>query len=359
MKSLADIHPRYNAQINLTNFGIATQLKLQQASIVVIGAGGLGTTILCALAGAGIGYIGIVDADIIETSNLHRQFLYTEQEVGKSKVEVISRRLKDYNPHIKFQTYTVNLTYNNAKQILSNYQIVIDASDNLPTRYIISDTCVLLNKPMVYGAIHGTELRIAVLNYQDNASYRCLYPQTLSLSQLGQSCQNEGVLPSSCMLLGSLQAQEAIKIAGCYGEILKTLLIIDSQNNKFYHFQLPKRLKNLKYLISQNYHPPIFSIKAQALRQLLASNSNACGPSRQIIDIRPSYQVRDKPIDGALNIKTQVLIDEAQARFSQIKEVYLICSMGVQSQILSIQLAKLCPQVRFFNVEGGANAYFA
>lgn len=366
--SAEQLQARYKAQIALPNFGLERQLKLNKARILVIGAGALGTSITTNLTGAGIGNIGIVDNDRIEISNLHRQFLYTEQDVGQSKVEVLAKRLISYNPHIRIHSHTNYLDYHNAKDIIKEYELVLDASDNLPTRYVISDTCVLLNRPMIYGAIHGTEARMAVLNYQNGASYRCLYPtqstSNIADSQLlwGESCQERGVLPTTCMLLGSLQANEALKIIGDYGTVMQNLLIIDSLTGRFHQFQLPKRRKDLQELIFKNYSQPILSLSAEKLRQLQAQASWH-SKSQQIIDIRPSHQAQDSPIPTAINISTQTLIELARANFAHsplatAQEIYLICAQGQQSRILATQLTKLCPQLRFYQVEGGARAYF-
>lgn len=352
--------PRYAAQMRLSGFGLSTQQKLRESRVLVIGAGGLGTSILSTLVGAGIGHIGIVDNDQVELGNLHRQFMYTEADIGLAKVTVIAARLRAYNPEVQIQTYADYLDYHNAREIMRGYNVIIDASDNLPTRYCISDTCVLMNKPMIYGALGGMEARLAVLNYQHNASYRCLYPQD-RLSQI-PSCEEQGVLASTCMLLGALQAQEALKLLGNYAEVLRTMLVIDLGSYSLHHFQLPARSPNLKSQVLAKYMPAIASITGEQLQELLRQ-PNFFSETRLLIDLRPLHQVHVKPLKQALNLSPQQLLTQAEHKFAHsplmhAKDLYLICARGIQSRAIIPQLRVYAPQLNYYQVEGGTEALF-
>ena len=168
---------RYNRHIILPEFGLECQEKLKKAAVLVIGAGGLGCPILSYLCAAGVGRIGIVDGDTVEESNLQRQVLFSTEDVGKAKVEVAKEKLTKQNPFVVFETYHERLTNLNALSIVANYDIVVDGSDNFPTRYLVNDACVIQNKILVFGAIFKFDGQLSVFNYQGGPTYRCLFPE--------------------------------------------------------------------------------------------------------------------------------------------------------------------------------------
>ena len=176
---------RYNRQIILPEIGEAGQHKLSKAKVLVIGAGGLGAAILPYLAAAGVGEIGIVDDDVIEISNLHRQVIYKSSAVGKYKAEEAKAMIAELNPLVKVNAITEKLSGKNAISLFENYDIIVDATDNIAIKYLINDACLITNKPMVYGSIFRFQGQVSVFNYQNGPTYRCLYPdENSTISQL-------------------------------------------------------------------------------------------------------------------------------------------------------------------------------
>src|SRR5687767_8417729 len=220
---------RYSRHLSLQNFGMANQLKLKNAKVLVVGAGGLGCPALLYLTAAGVGTIGIADFDSIDISNLQRQVLYTTSDVGKKKAEVAARRLRELNPLISFQLHTQQIKATNALGIIASYDVVLDGTDNFPTRYLLNDACVLLNKPLVYGSILRFEGQVAVFNYpiskSYSANYRDLFPEPPP-PEVVPDCEQAGVLGVLPGIIGSMQANEVIKIVTGIGEPLAGKLLI-------------------------------------------------------------------------------------------------------------------------------------
>jgi molybdopterin-synthase adenylyltransferase len=202
---------RYNRQTILPEIGDTGQDKLKKAKVLVIGAGGLGCPILQYIATAGVGTIGIVDFDKIEIHNLHRQILYTEEEIGKSKVLVAKSVLEKLNPLISVLAYEEKLTVENASKIISDFDIVVDGSDNFSTRYLVNDTCVALGKTLVYGSILGFEGQLAVFNHQGSKNLRDLFPEPPNAKDV-PNCNMNGVLGTLPGMIGTMMAHETLKI---------------------------------------------------------------------------------------------------------------------------------------------------
>ncbi|HEY1201911.1 MAG TPA: molybdopterin-synthase adenylyltransferase MoeB, partial [Niastella sp.] len=215
---------RYNRHIIIPEFGLAGQQKLKAAKVLVVGSGGLGSPVLLYLAAAGIGTIGIVDFDVVDDSNLQRQVLFGVNEIGKAKVEAAKERLQALNPHIEFVLYNTQLTSQNALDIIKDYDVVADGTDNFPCRYLVNDACVLLGKPNVYASIFQFEGQVSVFNFKHangefGPNYRDLYP-TPPPPGLVPSCAEGGVLGVLPGIIGSLQALEVIKVVTGVGEPL-------------------------------------------------------------------------------------------------------------------------------------------
>lgn len=221
---------RYSRHLLLPQFGIEGQQKLKTAKVLVIGAGGLGCPLLAYLTAAGIGTIGIVDFDVVDVSNLQRQVLYTTEDVGKPKTEAAARRLSAMNPDVAFQLHQILVSSSNALDLLKDYDVIADGTDNFPTRYLINDACVLLNKPLVYGSIFQFDGQVSVFNWTDShghtgPNYRDLYPVPPDPGAV-PSCAEAGVLGVLPGIIGSLQASEVIKIVAKIGEPLSGRLLI-------------------------------------------------------------------------------------------------------------------------------------
>jgi len=218
---------RYQKQIMLDEIGINGQLKMKQAKIAVVGAGGLGCPILQYLSAVGIGTVGLIDFDTVDVSNLHRQVLYSENDIGKLKVEIASQKLKLQNPHTELILHPVMITEENAETLLANYDIVIDGCDNFMTRYIINDVCVKLNKPLVYGSILGYEGQIAVFNFNGSKNLRDIFPEAPDAEDV-PSCSENGVLGTVPGIIGTMMAQEAIKLILNTNTLQNNLLLVNT-----------------------------------------------------------------------------------------------------------------------------------
>jgi molybdopterin/thiamine biosynthesis adenylyltransferase/rhodanese-related sulfurtransferase len=234
---------RYQRQIQLKEIGLVGQDKIAQAKVLVIGAGGLGCSALQYLAAAGVGTIGIVDFDVVEMSNLQRQILYLVDDIGKSKAITAAKKLEALNPDIKIQAYNFQITNKNALEILENYDIIIDGSDNFATRYLISDACVLLDKPLIYGAVLRFEGQIGVFNLADETTnhktnYRDLFPKPPDFDS-AISCNDVGVLGVIPGIIGTMQATEVLKIITGIGKPLANKIIsYNALENTFYDFEI-------------------------------------------------------------------------------------------------------------------------
>ncbi|WP_426062911.1 HesA/MoeB/ThiF family protein [Flavobacterium sp. DSP2-3-1] len=202
---------RYNRQMMLPEIGDSGQEKLKKAKVLMIGAGGLGCPILQYIATAGVGTIGIVDFDKIELHNLHRQILYTEQQVGKSKALTAKSVLESLNPLIDIVAFEEKLTMENAMQIIMNFDVVVDGSDNFATRYLVNDTCVILGKSLIYGSILKFEGQMAVFNYNGNKNLRDLFPEPPNPKDV-PNCNFNGVLGTLPGIIGTMMAQETLKL---------------------------------------------------------------------------------------------------------------------------------------------------
>lgn len=209
---------RYSRQLMLPEIGEEGQRKLSDAKVLIVGVGGLGSPISLYLTGAGVGTIGLIDDDVVSESNLQRQVLYTEMEIGSSKALCAQERLRLLNRNIQLNAYPARLTADNAKEIISRYDIVVDGCDNFSTRYLINDTCVELGKVYVYGAICGFEGQVSVFNYQGGVNYRHLYPDEKEMMSMPPPFK--GVIGVTPAIVGSVEASEVIKIICGFGEIL-------------------------------------------------------------------------------------------------------------------------------------------
>jgi adenylyltransferase/sulfurtransferase len=216
---------RYHRQIMLPGFGTGSQEKLKNARVLMVGAGGLGCPVLQYLCAAGVGTIGIVDFDKIELHNLHRQILYTTADVGKPKAETAATHLKAQNPNVSFHIFNERLGKKNCTEIISQFDIVIDGSDNFPTRYLVNDTCVELKKPLVYGSIFNFEGQLAVFNYKGGKNLRDIFPEPPNPEDV-PGCNESGVLGVVPGILGGYMANACIQaILGTYNN--NGLLLFD------------------------------------------------------------------------------------------------------------------------------------
>lgn len=202
---------RYSRQLSLKEIGMAGQEKIKAAKVLVVGAGGLGCPVLQYLTGAGVGTIGIIDFDVVELHNLHRQVLYSTEDVGKPKAPIAAEKLKKQNPHVSFAVFKEMLSESNAEKIISQFDVVCDGSDNFLTRYISNDACVRLGKPLVYGSIFKFEGQLAVFNYEGSKNLRDIYPEPPNAEDV-PNCSEVGVLGAVPGVIGTCMAAELIQL---------------------------------------------------------------------------------------------------------------------------------------------------
>jgi molybdopterin/thiamine biosynthesis adenylyltransferase len=279
---------RYCRQIRLPEVGIDGQKKIKGSSILVIGAGALGCPVLQYLTAAGVGIIGIVDNDWVDESNLNRQVLYSLKDIGKPKPIVAKEKLKLLNPEVTFKVHYIRLDKESALKVIWEYDIVVDCTDNFATRYLINDACVILNKPLVYGAIHKFSGQVMVLNYQNGPSLRSMYPEPPHPLEV-PSCEEFGVVGSVPGIIGSLQATEVFKIIlGLEGVLSGKLFMIDTLNfnTSISSFERNPDLSEITELgeyedSSLSDKKSIKEISADTLKKMLSMN-----PGIPVIDLR-------------------------------------------------------------------------
>jgi len=229
---------RYSRHLILPDVGMEGQRRLKGSKVLMVGTGGLGAPLGLYLAAAGVGRIGIVDFDVVDVTNLQRQVIHGTKDVGRPKIDSAADRMLDINPDLQIDKHEVALTSANALEIINDYDIVVDGTDNFPTRYLINDACVLLGKPNAYGSIFRFEGQATVFGYEDGPCYRCLYPEPPPPG-LVPSCAEGGVLGILPAVIGSIQATEAVKLILGKGETLKgRLLLYDALNMKFRELKL-------------------------------------------------------------------------------------------------------------------------
>jgi adenylyltransferase/sulfurtransferase len=281
-----DDYERYSRHLILPEVGVAGQKRLKAASVLCIGTGGLGSPLLLYLAAAGIGRIGIVDFDVVDNSNLQRQVIHGTSWVGKPKIESAKNRIHEINPFCQVDLYNTRISSENALELIEPYDIVVDGTDNFPTRYLVNDACVLLNKPNVYGSIFRFEGQATVFNYQEGPNYRDLYPEPPPPGMV-PSCAEGGVLGILPGIIGVIQATETVKIILGQGTTLSgRLLLFNALEMKFRELKLrpnPER-PVIDKLIDYEQFCGITQAKAQENQQKMDIPEMTVSDLKQLID---------------------------------------------------------------------------
>ncbi|MBN3875970.1 MULTISPECIES: molybdopterin-synthase adenylyltransferase MoeB [unclassified Nostoc] len=281
-----DDYERYSRHLILPEVGLEGQKRLKAASVMCIGTGGLGSPLLLYLAAAGVGRIGIVDFDVVDTSNLQRQVIHGTSWVGKPKIESAKNRIHEINPYCQIDLYETRLTSENALDLIQPYDIVVDGTDNFPTRYLVNDACVLLNKPNVYGSILRFEGQATVFNYEGGPNYRDLFPEPPPPGMV-PSCAEGGVLGILPGIIGLIQATETVKIILGQGNTLSgRLLLYNALDMKFRELKLrPNPIRPvIEKLIDYEEFCGIPQAKAEEAKQQLESREMTVKDLKELLD---------------------------------------------------------------------------
>lgn len=340
---------QYNRHLILDKIGEKGQLKLKQAKVLVIGAGGLGCPVLQYLAAAGVGIIGIIDDDVVDQSNLQRQILYTVDDIGKSKAAIAASRLSKLNPFVQFHIYEEKLTNQNAVSLFEKYDVIVDGSDNFATRYLTNDAAVLTQKPLVYGAIFKFEGQVSAFNYQGSATYRCLYP-TPPKPEESPNCSEIGVLGVLPGIIGSLQANETIKIICGIGEVLANkLLMYDTLSMRQMILKFEKTDKAELTDLEKDYE--FFCGIKTATHEITLEELQNNLSIYNLLDVREDWEREQHHIGGQ-----HIPLGELQQRYQEIQTdtpLVVYCKSGMRSQRAIDFLEQEFENTTFINLKGG------
>ena len=362
---------RYSRHLLIPEIGLEGQRKLKAASVLLIGTGGLGSPVALYLAAAGVGHIGVVDYDRVDESNLQRQIIHGMGSLGSLKVESARRRMMDINPNISIDTYNVPFTSINAQEISAPYDVIVDGSDNFPTRYLTNDLCVLTQKPNVYGAVFRFDGQASVFDARVGPCYRCIFPEPPPVGTV-PSCSDAGVFGILPGTIGTIQATETIKILlGIGSSLAGRLLLYNALDMQFEYVTLKKNPKckicgehpEISHLIDYDKFcgvPGIFheangrennqEISAKDLLSLLKSDRKFL-----LIDVREPHELEISSIEGAKNIP----LGEFAGHLTELdssKEIVLFCRTGSRSRSAQkILLDAGFKKVK--NLHGGINAW--
>ncbi len=342
---------RYGCQLALPGFGKEAQLKLQKAKVLIAGAGGLGCPAALYLASSGAGTIAIADDDVIAVSNLHRQILFTPDEVGLSKAEIACKKLSAQNPAIRLVAIAEKISGQNALRLMEDYDIVIDCTDNIESKYLLSDACVLAGKPLVYGAIYRCEGQLSVLNVMNgdgsrSPHYRDLFPRANAAAI--PNCAEGGVMPTIAGIIGCMQANEVIKYITGMGELLSgKIFILDAA-------AMQSRIINVGGVSNTT----INSLPQTSFVELISADELKNGLDKhayELIDVRNTEERNNFHIGGRHmpldDLATNLLMDEDD------KPIVFYCQTGRRSAEAAKIAGKKFPRGHFFSLDGGLSAW--
>jgi len=353
---------RYSRHLKLPSFGKEGQLKLKKAKVLVIGAGGLGAPLLQYLTAAGVGTIGLVDFDVVDESNLQRQVLFSSNDIGKQKTTIALSKLKLQNPNIEFKEFKTQLTSQNALEIIKDFDVVADGSDNFPTRYLVNDACLILGKTNVYASIFQFEGQVSVFNAQTKEgrgpNYRDLFPKPPPPGMV-PNCSEGGVLGVLPGIIGSIQAAEVIKIIAEIGSpLIGKLFVFDVLNfttrkiniEKSFDTKLVKKLIDYEEFCGLQNSNAVSLISVDELKMMKDENLDFI-----LIDVREPAEFESANLSGVLIPKD--LIEENLNEIPRDKKVVLYCKSGVRSLTTILLLQEKYGYKNLINLDGGILAW--
>lgn len=319
---------RYSRHLLLPEMGEEGQERLKNGSVLIVGAGGLGSPMATYLAAAGVGRIGIVEFDRVDMTNLHRQILYSTADVGRPKLEAARERLTAQNPEVVIETHATALTSENALEILGRYDVIADGTDNFPTRYLVNDACTILGKPNVYGSIFRFEGQLSVFDAAHGPCYRCLYPEPPP-PHLVPSCAEAGVVGVLPGIVGTIQAAEAIKLLVGIGEtLLGRLLLFDALSMSFREMKLRKNCQSHAAVTKLIDYEGFCNPMDMHVKELAAKLTS--GDEFTLLDVREPHEWNVGHLENALHIPMQ----QVPARLSELprdREIVVYCRTGARS----------------------------
>ncbi|MFY9465209.1 MAG: ThiF family adenylyltransferase [Sediminibacterium sp.] len=366
------MNDRYIRQVILPGFGMDAQEKLLAAKVLIVGMGGLGCPVLQYLVAAGVGTIGIMDGDTVSMSNLHRQLLFHAGELGQPKVKLAAEKMKEQDSSILVQAYPYALTVSNAAEVVADYDLVIDATDNFMAKYLINDVCVLLNKPWIYGAVSQYQGQLSVFNWREGVAsdqlqpinYRDLFPVSPAPHEIA-TCEEAGVIGVLPGIIGTMQAAEAIKIITGLGlPLYGRLYNYDLLQARSYEIAIVKQEDPVKidqaFFEAMNYDlfcgqpeedpdmHDIEEINVDTFMQLRAD------PDVFVLDVREKHEY--PAIDFA---DAQIPMSELQTGMAALpdKSICVICHQGIRS-VYAAQLIRARRNLTVYSLKGGLTAYF-
>ena len=361
---------RYQKHLNLPEIGQQGQLRLKNARVLVVGAGGLGCPVLLYLTAAGVGTIGVIDPDVVDLSNFQRQVIYTTDEVGQPKAKAAVTHLNRLNPGLTFDTHTMALEIGNARAIIDAYDIVVDCTDNFKVRYLVNDVCVTLGKPFVYGAIHRFEGQVAVLNADLGDSpagspnrgptYRCLFPEYPNDIEI-PNCNETGVLGVLPGVIGMYQANEVIKLITGIGQSLNEhLLMVDLLAMTQQKIRTKRRTDAddlaRQGLLSAGTHPVADASRPQKMSARELANRLDAGEDLFLLDVRERLEYNLCHLEGALLIPID-MIPNNRKRIPTDRPVVVYCHHGIRSANVAEYLYAQGGLTNLYNLDGGIDAW--
>jgi adenylyltransferase/sulfurtransferase len=367
---------RYSRHLIMPEVTIDGQKKLKAASILCIGTGGLGSPLSMYLAAAGVGRIGLVDFDVVDHSNLQRQLVHGTKDVGKSKLESAVETLRDINPHVQYDLHNTMLNSRNALEIMEPYDIIIDGTDNFPTRYLVNDACVLLGKPNVYGSIFRFDGQASVFWAEEGPCYRCLYPEPPPPG-LVPSCAEGGVLGILPGIIGVMQATEAIKlIIGIGKPLIGRRLLFDALEMSFKEFKVrkdpncpvcsedPTVTELIDYQqfcgIPQQEEVEKQEAAAVEVAEMTALEFKArldAGDAPFLLDVRETYEHRMCAIPSETLVVPLAEVTRRKEEFADKDEIVVYCRTGRRSGDAIRRLVEQGVSAKMYNLVGGIHAW--
>ncbi|MGH8142277.1 MAG: molybdopterin-synthase adenylyltransferase MoeB [Steroidobacteraceae bacterium] len=358
---------RYSRHLILPEVGLEGQLKLKAAKVLLVGAGGLGSPTAMYLAASGIGTLGIIDFDEVDATNLHRQVIHGTEDVGRSKVDSADEAIRSINPNVKVVKFQTQFSSENALDIVSGFDMVVDGTDNFPTRYLVNDACVLLGKANVYGSIFRFEGRATIFAARDGPCYRCLYPEPPPRGMV-PSCAEAGVLGVLPGILGLIQATETVKLILDAGEpLIGRLLLYDALGMRFREIRIRRDLEcpicgenpTITHLIDYDQfcglpkkRATVAEIDVEELRSLIEN-----GTAFQLIDVREPYEFAISRVPGSVLIP----LGELPQRLDEIRRegtIVVHCQSGTRS-VTACEILSQAGYPNPLNLKGGILAWLA